>query len=131
MMPISADEKNLAILTTVPAFFARNASLKNYLSQNNLERLSDVAPQHFTSATYVYEHELSGAWLCGRDARQLLDAKSPQMSEIVISANDVLDTEANADGALVLVGQAESTSPEGLRLLLAAFRAGLNGKETP
>lgn len=105
--------------------------LKNYLGEANLERLYTEAPLHFSSTTYEYDHEISGAWLCGHDVRQTLAQHSARGAEVMTLANAALEQEMNADGPLILVSQAKSENPEHLRKLLAAFHAGLNLKATP
>lgn len=105
--------------------------LKNYLSAGNFDRLYTAAPEHFTSATYEYDHEFSGAWLCGHDARQILRKHSTRETEIVTRANLTIEKEMDVEGPLVLVGQAQSGNPERLRRLLHAFHAGLNSRPTP
>lgn len=106
-----------------------DAILRNYFSAGNAERLYSEAPHLLDSPTYDYD--FSGAWMCGRDARNTLDAVSDRAAKIVAKLNNMLDKETDPDGVLRYVGELESGNPDKARSLLVAFSAGLNLKPTP
>lgn len=67
---------------------------------------------------------LAGAWLLGRDAREVLThGRDPERSLGNLEA--ILSPEIDADGALQLVAQMPSWDRERQLSLLAAFYAGL------
>ncbi|MCY7387241.1 MAG: nucleotidyl transferase AbiEii/AbiGii toxin family protein [Burkholderiales bacterium] len=106
-----------------------DAILRNYFSAGNADRLYSEAPHLLDAPTYDYD--FSGAWMCGRDARNTLDAVSGRAAKIVAQLNNMLDKETDPDGVLHYVGDLESGNPDNARNLLAAFSAGLNLKPTP
>ena len=106
-----------------------DAILRNYFSAGNADRLYAEALHLLDSPTYDYE--FSGAWMCGRDARNTLDAVSERAAKIVAQLNHMLDKETDPNGVLRYVGELESDNPDKARNLLAAFSAGLNLKPTP
>ena len=106
-----------------------DAILSNYLTAGNDDRLYSEAAHLLDSPTYDYD--LAGAWMCGRDARNTLEAHSNRNSQIVAQMNKMLDRECDADGPLKYVGEVQSGNPDKTRIMLAAFAAGLNLKPTP
>ena len=106
-----------------------DAILSNYLTAGNDDRLYSEAAHLLDSPTYDYD--LAGAWMCGRDARNTLEAHSQRAPQILASLNQMLDRECDADGPLKYVGEVQSGNPDKTRKLLAAFSAGLNLKPTP
>ena len=106
-----------------------DAILRNYFNAGNADRLNTEALHLLDNPTYDYE--FSGAWMCGRDARNTLDAVSDRAAKIVAQLNNMLDKETDPDGVLHYVGELESGNPDKARNLLAAFAAGFNLKPTP
>lgn len=105
------------------------AILRHYLYAGNDDRLYTEAAHLLDSPTYDYD--LAGAWMCGRDARNTLEAQSNRTPQIVAQMNAMLDREADPDGPLKYVGEVQSGNPDQTRSMLAAFAAGLNLKPTP
>ncbi len=105
------------------------AILRHYLYAGNDDRLYTEAAHLLDSPTYDYD--LAGAWMCGRDARNTLEAQSNRTPQIVAQMNTMLDREADPDGPLKYVGEVQSGNPDQTRSMLAAFAAGLNLKPTP
>ncbi len=103
--------------------------LCNYLKAGNDDRLYSEAGHLLNSPTYDYD--LAGAWMCGRDARNTLDATSTRTSQIVSRMSGMLDREVDPDGPLRYVSEVRSGNPDQTRKLLAAFAAGLNLKPAP
>jgi predicted nucleotidyltransferase len=106
-----------------------NSILSNYLKAGNDDRLYAEAAHLLESPSYDYDR--AGAWMCGRDARLTLDAKSQRVPQIVARLNTMLDRETDPDGPLNYVGEIRSGHPDNTRKLLAAFAAGINLKPTP
>jgi predicted nucleotidyltransferase len=106
-----------------------DAILCNYLKAGNDERLYTEAAHLLDSPSYDYD--LAGAWMCGRDARNTLDAHSNRTLQIIARMNTMLDREADPDGPLKYVGEIQSGNPDKTRSMLAAFAAGLNLKPNP
>jgi predicted nucleotidyltransferase len=106
-----------------------DAILGSYLKAGNDDRLYTEAAHLLDSPTYDYD--LAGAWMCGRDARNTLDAQSQRTPQILTRMNTMLDRETDPDGPLTYVGEIQSGNPDQTRNLLAAFAAGFNLKTTP
>ena len=106
-----------------------DAILSNYLRAGNDDRLYSEAAHLLDSPTYDYD--LAGAWLCGRDARNTLEAQSDRAARIVAQMNTMLNRETDPDGPLKYVGEVQSGNPDQTRSMLAAFAAGLNLKPNP
>ena len=106
-----------------------DAILSNYLTAGNDDRLYSEAAHLLDSPTYDYD--LAGAWMCGRDARNTLEANSNRAARIIAQLNTMLDRETDPDGPLRYVGEIQSGNPDKTRTMLAAFAAGLNLKPTP
>jgi predicted nucleotidyltransferase len=106
--------------------------LSRYLEAGNADRLYAEAPQLFEPAYEDdFDLERAGAWLCGRDARAVLDQHSSRIEQLLAIMNGMLEREMDPNGPLVFIGQAKYHAPEALRRLLAAFHAGLNLQITP
>lgn len=120
-------ERNL----TEPRKDARDLDviLCNYFKAGNGNRLYTEAGHLLDSPNYDYD--LAGAWMCGRDARNTLEAQSNRTSQIVAQMNTMLDREVDPDGPLKYVSEIQSGNADQTRNLLAAFAAGLNLKNTP
>ena len=103
--------------------------LCNYLTAGNDDRLYTEAAHLLDSPTYDYD--LAGAWMCGRDVRNTLEAQSDRTTRIIAQMNTMLDRETDPDGPLKYVGEVQSGNPDQTRSMLAAFAAGLNLKPTP
>ena len=103
--------------------------LCNYLTAGNDDRLYTEAAHLLDSPTYDYD--LAGAWMCGRDVRNTLEARSDRTTRIIAQMNTMLDRETDPDGPLKYVGEVQSGNPDQTRSMLAAFAAGLNLKPTP
>ena len=69
--------------------------------------------------------------MCGRDARNTLEAHSNRAARITAQLNTMLDRETDPEGPLKYVGEVQSGNPDKTRKMLAAFAAGLNLKPTP
>lgn len=133
-LPMLAVLKTLAWIErhlTEPRKDARDldAILSNYLGAGNDDRLYSEAAHLLDSPTYDYA--LAGAWMCGRDARNTLEAHGNLPSQIVAQMNTMLEREADPDGPLKYVGEVQSGNPDQTRRMLAAFNAGLNLKPNP
>ena len=99
--------------------------LRNYLNAGNTDRLyRDMA--HLL--TEHFDFEKTGAWLAGRDARNLIEQHSKAMIRAI--ANVVLP-EIDLEGRLTLVAEMSASDPENALQLLVAFHRGLTGMETP
>ena len=100
--------------------------LRNYLSKANAERLYNEAPDLLESE--VFDYEVAGAWLAGRDAAEAIMTTSAEPERLLNAVRDVLVSEANPDGPLHLVGEGGSDAQMALRLLqgfLNGLSAGL------
>ncbi len=89
--------------------------LKNYLNQENTDRLYDEAPQLLESDDFDYE--TAGAWLAGRDAAQAIMGTSAEPEPLLNAVRAMLVPEVDPDGPLHLVGESGSDVPATLRLL--------------
>ena len=69
--------------------------------------------------------------MCGRDARNTLEAQSNRTAQIVAQLNLMLDREVDSEGPLKYVAEIQSGNPDQTQKILAAFAAGLNLKPTP
>lgn len=104
--------------------------LRNYLEAGNLERLYAEANHLFEAADYDYGR--AGAWLLGRDARQLLCPLQGGDATLALRAVlGLLMPEIDPDGRLLLVGDMRSGEAQLDLDLLGAFHAGLRGASSP
>lgn len=105
--------------------------LRSYLEAGNEERLYAEASHLLAAADY--DHTRAGAWLLGRDARQLLRS-SPQDVGAMIALNALLDllaAEIDPADRLLLIQDMRSGDAQADLNLLSAFHAGLQGASTP
>ncbi len=95
--------------------------LRSYEAAGNEERIYTVAG----SMLGKLDADELGAWLLGHDARELVGSCAGPTSGVVERVLRILERECDPDGPLRLVGDAEGSSPERRRRLLAAFTRGL------
>jgi predicted nucleotidyltransferase len=100
--------------------------LCNYLQAGNDERL--YGEFAYLLDDPAYDYGFAGAWICGHDARNTLEANSDRTPQILARLNKMLDRETDPDGPLKYVGEIQSGNPDKTRKILAAFAAGLNLK---
>lgn len=104
--------------------------LRSYLDAGNQERLYAEASQLFDAADY--DHERAGAWLLGRDARQLLcPLQDGDATPGLHATLALLAPEIDPAGRLLLVGDMRSGDAPVALALLSAFHAGLRGAPGP
>jgi len=104
--------------------------LRSYLEAGNVERLYAEASQLLEADDY--DHARAGAWLLGHDARQLLQPLTNAGVTVALDAVlDLLATEIDPDGRLLLIGDMRSGDVQADLDLLGAFHAGLRGAATP
>lgn len=102
--------------------------LQNYAEAGNEDRIySDEAEVLTTSGFDLQE---AGAWLLGKDAREVLThGSAPQNS--LDNLHAILEPETDPDGALRLVGQMPAGARDRQMALLRAFHAGLLSTPRP
>jgi predicted nucleotidyltransferase len=104
--------------------------LRSYLEAGNMERLYADASQLLEASDY--DHARAGAWLLGHDARKLLHPLANAGVTVALDAVlDLLATEIDPDGRLLLIGDMRSGDVQIDLDLLGAFHAGLRGAATP
>jgi predicted nucleotidyltransferase len=96
--------------------------LRHYAEAGNQDRL--YGEEGEALAARAFDLELAGAWLLGKDARQVL-AHSPDPRGSLESLDAILRPEIDGDGALRLVTQMPPGDRDRQLLLLTAFCAGL------
>jgi predicted nucleotidyltransferase len=99
--------------------------LRHYADTGNEERLYGAEGEAL--ASFGFDIEKAGAWLLGRDARDLL-AHGPDPAGSLASLNAILRPEVDPDGSLRLVAQMPPGDRERQVSLLAAFHDGLTEK---
>lgn len=101
--------------------------LRNYLNDENTVRLYEVGAHLLEREDFDYE--VAGAWLAGYDALRCVANRSKQPRPVLDAVENVLLTEADANGNLRLVGEVGARAPTALKLL-GGFRDGLFGEST-
>jgi predicted nucleotidyltransferase len=97
--------------------------LRHYAGAGNEERIySEEGEAAF--AALGFDLALTGAWLLGKDAREVL-AHGPDPGRSLAKLDATLRPEIDPDGALRLVGQMPAGDRERQLSLLSAFHAGL------
>jgi predicted nucleotidyltransferase len=98
--------------------------LRHYADAGNQGRL--YGEEGAALEAHAFDFELAGAWLLGKDARQVL-AHGPDSRGSLESLDAILRPEIDPDGALRLVTQMPPGDRDRQLLLLTAFCAGLSG----
>jgi len=101
--------------------------LGNYLNDDNTARLYEVGTHLLEREDFDYE--VAGAWLAGYDAVQCVTNHSELPRRVLDAVENVLLTEADANGNLRLVGEVGARAPTALKLL-GGFRDGIIGEST-
>ena len=101
--------------------------LRNYLNDENTARLYEVGIHLLDRDDFDYA--VAGAWLAGYDALQCLTNHSEQPSRVLDAVENILSTEADANGNLRLVGEVGAGAPTALKLL-GGFQDGIIGEST-
>ena len=102
--------------------------LRNYLEAGQMDRLYEEGMHLFEQPDFDLDR--AGAWLLGKDAGQVLDlGNNPQATRQVL--RQILEPEADPDGALRLVSDMVSIRVGFGLELIAAFLDGLHGKPKP
>ncbi len=101
--------------------------LEHYLNDENTARLYEVGAHLLDRVDFDYE--VAGAWLAGYDALQCVINHSKQPRRVLDAVENVLLTEADANGNLRLVGEIGARAPTALKLL-GGFRDGIIGEST-
>jgi predicted nucleotidyltransferase len=96
--------------------------LRHYAEAGNQDRL--YGEESEALATYAFDLDEAGAWLLGKDARQVL-AHGPDPGRSLESLWAILKPEIDPDGALSLVAQMPPGQPDHQVVLLTAFCDGL------
>ncbi|MGH9392511.1 MAG: hypothetical protein ACRD1Z_23145, partial [Vicinamibacteria bacterium] len=97
--------------------------LRHYADAIDLDRL--YGPQgEAVLESFQFDLEVAGAWLLGRDSRDVLD-HGPHPSSSLLTLNSILRPEIDPDGALLLVSQMPPGDRDRQLLLLTAFHGGL------
>lgn len=96
--------------------------LRHYADAGNQDRLFGDEGEALTA--YAFDLDQAGAWLLGKDARQVL-AHGPDRRKSLTSLDAILRPEIDPDGALRLVSQMPPGQRERQLSLLTAFCAGL------
>ena len=99
--------------------------VRSYASAGNQDRLYGDEGESALAAL-GFDLEAAGAWLLGKDAREVL-ANGPDQQDLLASADAILRPEIDPDGALRLVAQMPPGGRERQLSLLTAFHAGLFG----
>jgi predicted nucleotidyltransferase len=81
-------------------------------------------------ASFEFDVEKAGAWLLGRDAREVL-SHGPNPRTALDALDAILKPETDPDGSLQLVAQMPGGNRDRQISLLAAFRVGLLGEPLP
>jgi predicted nucleotidyltransferase len=99
--------------------------LRHYADAGNQDRL--YGPEGEAAlASYEFDVEQAGAWLLGKDAREVL-SHGPDPKTALDALDAILRPEIDADGALKLVAQMPGGNRDRQLSLLTAFRSGLVG----
>ena len=99
--------------------------LRHYADAGNQDRLyGEEGEKGDALAAYAFDLEQAGAWLLGKDARQVR-AHGPDPRRSLESFDAILRPEIDADGALRLVTQMPPGDRDRQLSLLTAFCAGL------
>lgn len=101
--------------------------LRNYLNDENTARLYEVGTHLLEREDFDYE--VAGAWLAGYDAVQCVTNHSEQPRRVLDAVENLLLSEADANGNLRLVGEVGARAPTALKLL-GGFRDGIIGAST-
>ena len=96
--------------------------LRHYADAGNQDRL--YGEESEALAAYAFDLDEAGAWLLGKDARQVL-AHGPDPRRSLDSLHAILRPEIDPDGALRLVAQMPVGQRDRQVALLTAFYAGL------
>jgi predicted nucleotidyltransferase len=96
--------------------------LRHYADAGNQNRL--FGDEGEALAAYAFDLDQAGAWLLGKDARQVL-AHGPDRRKSLTSLDAILRPEIDPDGALRLVSQMPPGHRDRQLSLLTAFCAGL------
>jgi predicted nucleotidyltransferase len=96
--------------------------LRHYSEAGNQDRL--YGEESEALAAYAFDLDEAGAWLLGKDARQVL-AQGPDPGRSLESLDAILKPEIDPDGALSLVAQMPPGQRDRQVALLTAFCAGL------
>jgi predicted nucleotidyltransferase len=91
--------------------------LSNYLSDEDTERLYEVGAHLLEKDDFDYQ--VAGAWLAGYDAARCVVSSSERPRRVLDAVERILDTEADSDGDLSLVGETGNNAPIALRLLVS------------
>ena len=102
--------------------------LRHYADAGNRDRLYADEGEAFTA--FGFDLETTGAWLLGKDARQVLSHGLDQQMTLQ-SLGAILEPEIDSDGALQLVGQMPPADREHQLALLTAFHTGLVAADLP
>jgi predicted nucleotidyltransferase len=97
--------------------------LRHYADAGNEDRLYGEEGEAALAA-FAFDLETAGAWLLGRDAREVL-AHGPDPPRSLESLDAILRPEIDPDGALRLVAQMPHWDRDQQLSLLTAFCAGL------
>jgi len=105
------------------------AFLRHYAEAGNLDRL--YGPEGEAALpSFGFDVEKAGAWLLGRDARQVL-THGPDPKRALETLDVILRPETDPDGPLQLVAQMPGGNHDRHISLLSAFRAGLIEQPLP
>jgi predicted nucleotidyltransferase len=96
--------------------------LRHYAEAGNHDRL--YGEEGEALAAHAFDLEQAGAWLLGKDAREVL-AHGPSLRTSLESLDAILGPEIDPDGALRLVAQMSPGQRDRQLSLLTAFCAGL------
>ena len=99
--------------------------LRHYAEAGNEDRLYGQEGEA-ALASFAFDFEKAGAWLLGRDAREVL-AHGPDPRSSLETLDAILRPEIDTDGALRLVAQMSPGDRERQMSLLTAYHAGLFG----
>jgi len=100
--------------------------LRNYADAGNQDR--PFGPEGEAAlASFRYDLELAGAWLLGRDARDVL-SRGGDRDRALQELSRILVPETDADGPLRLVSHMPPGDRDRQLASLVAFRAGLFGE---
>ena len=102
--------------------------LRHYAEAGNEDRLYDKESDGL--ASFAFDLEKAGAWLLGKDARDVL-AHGPDPRGSLETLDAILRPEIDPDGALRLVAQMPPGDRDRQVSLLAAFHAGLFKESVP
>lgn len=103
--------------------------LRSYLDAGNQQRLYDEATHLLDDSNFDYER--AGAWLAGHDAAAAIRKDAAEQTRVHQMITTILAKEVDPDGPLRLIGEVGGRDAENMRLLVAAFLNGFNGKEVP